>query len=91
MFILNMDRVRSDDFLGRMPAALKKFTDSTYFKTSSNSQWPPEQFLFNAALGMYPDSFLSVPEDWVVDCISDTGPWGNHRDTDKFNEAKKKA
>lgn len=78
MFLLNMDRLRKARFLEeRLPVALGGLIASPYFASSSHSQWPPEQFVFNAALGWYPESFLMVPKAWVVDCNSDSGPWGH--------------
>eukprot|EP00038_Savillea_parva_P023397 m.40721 g.40721 ORF g.40721 m.40721 type:complete len:423 (-) comp6017_c0_seq1:1528-2796(-) len=91
IMLINLDRYNEFGFLKRLPQSIESFTKSEFFRRSSQSQWPPEQWAFNVALGTYPESFIMLPSEWSVDCVSDSGPWGANRNTDVFSTLKSKA
>lgn len=97
VMLLNLDRMRDAQFISVMvPNAMREFMATKWYRQYSTNygdrQYPPEQWVFNVALGMNQRLFLALQETWSVSCVTESGPWGGPGgDVVAFESAKRRA
>lgn len=76
VILMNLDRMRAGKFTEVLiRSALKSWDAHPFWKKSSHSAWPPEQWALNVIWGMNKWAYLPLDDPWQANCVDKEGPW----------------
>lgn len=72
IMLLELKKLRLVNFTTEVvPTTLREFTQTEFYKGHPRQgQYPPEQFIFNVALGMRPSLFVPLSDAWSASCVT---------------------